>query len=131
MAFIDKLYNTSAGLGAKGHKIGTFLLTTVVSASKDGSRAMADAGFKATGWHPFAGLPVLLHDSWEVAGLSAEHLKLKPKEGVERTQLKVGDRLTLIPGYTDAMGLNHKMIFGVRDGIIEEEFPVLASGMLH
>eukprot|EP00754_Rhynchopus_humris_P038743 Rhum_TRINITY_DN21350_c0_g1::Rhum_TRINITY_DN21350_c0_g1_i1::g.173846::m.173846 len=130
-AMTDKLYNASAGLGAHGHKIGCFVETTVVSVSRDGMRAMADAGFKAVGWHPFAGLPVVVSDAgWEVAGLSAEHLKLKPVDPANPRPLKVGTRLTLVPGYTDAMGLNHKVFYGVRKGVVEETFPVLASGMM-
>eukprot|EP01061_Rhynchopus_euleeides_P032565 TRINITY_DN54131_c0_g1_i1.p1 TRINITY_DN54131_c0_g1~~TRINITY_DN54131_c0_g1_i1.p1 ORF type:complete len:175 (+),score=53.15 TRINITY_DN54131_c0_g1_i1:47-526(+) len=130
-ALTDKLYNASAGLGAHGHTVGCFIATTVVSVSRDGKRAMADAGFKAVGWHPFAGLPVVANNPhWEVAGLSAEHLKLKPVDPDHPQPLKVGERVVLVPGYTDAMGLNHKMIYGVRNGVVEETYPVLASGML-
>ena len=131
VAVVDKLYAKAAGLEGHGHKIGSFLTTTVVSVSRDGLRAMSDAGFKAVGWHPFAGLPIIVdNEDWEVAGLSAEHLKLKPVDPENPKPLAVGTRLTLVPGYTDAMGLNHKQFYGVRNGEIHETFEVLAHGML-
>eukprot|EP01064_Diplonema_japonicum_P018097 TRINITY_DN26795_c0_g1_i1.p1 TRINITY_DN26795_c0_g1~~TRINITY_DN26795_c0_g1_i1.p1 ORF type:complete len:571 (+),score=159.07 TRINITY_DN26795_c0_g1_i1:68-1780(+) len=127
----DKLYNTSAGLGEHGHVVASFVYTTVVSVAVDGSRAMADAGFKSVGWHPFAGLPVLLDNPhWEVAGLSAEHLKLKPTSP-DSPPLKVGSLLKLVPGYTDAMGLLHRSFYGLRDDAVEVTFPITAAGKLN
>eukprot|EP01059_Diplonema_ambulator_P009913 TRINITY_DN1989_c0_g1_i1.p1 TRINITY_DN1989_c0_g1~~TRINITY_DN1989_c0_g1_i1.p1 ORF type:complete len:588 (+),score=184.71 TRINITY_DN1989_c0_g1_i1:40-1764(+) len=128
--FNDKLYNNSGGLGGHGHKVASYVFTTVVSSAPDGSRAMADAGFKSVGWHPFAGLPILLDNPhWEVAGLSAEHLKLKPTSP-SSPPLPVGTLLKLVPGYTDAMGLLHRNLYGLRGNTIEKVFPITAAGRL-
>lgn len=53
----DLLYFNKAHLKNHGHKMGSYLITEIISVSKDRSRAMGNAGFKATGWHPFGGLP--------------------------------------------------------------------------
>lgn len=52
-ALTDNLYYNKANLKDHGHQVGFFVLTQIMSVPKDQSRAMADAGHKALGWHPF------------------------------------------------------------------------------
>eukprot|EP00005_Dracoamoeba_jomungandri_P002326 CAMPEP_0174261028 /NCGR_PEP_ID=MMETSP0439-20130205/11190_1 /TAXON_ID=0 /ORGANISM="Stereomyxa ramosa, Strain Chinc5" /LENGTH=550 /DNA_ID=CAMNT_0015345439 /DNA_START=160 /DNA_END=1809 /DNA_ORIENTATION=- len=116
-AICDLLYFHKANLGDHGHKIGASVLTQIMSVPKSGDRAMGDAGFKTMGWHPFVGFPEALdRTDIEVYGFSAEHVKIKPKEG---TVLKRGDKIRLIPGYCDSMLFLHKQIYAERNGVVE------------
>lgn len=115
-AICDLLYCEKAHLEDHKHKPGALLLTQVVSMPADGSRAIADAGFKAAGWHPFGGLPQPRdRRDLEVIGLSAEHTKIQLAKGkTGAIDLARGEKLVLIPGYTDAMGFLHRQIYGIR-----------------
>lgn len=118
-ALCDLLYYHKANLKDYGHKMGALILTQIISVPSDQSRAIGNAGFKAVGWHPFGGLPEP-RDSKElrVIGLSAEHTKFEhiDKSAVNLTR---GDKVVLIPGYTDAMGFLHKEIYGIRNDHVE------------
>jgi len=93
-ALTDALYYHKANLANHGHRIGAFIVTQVIGVSNQGTHAMADAGFKSVGWHPFGGLPLVLdRPDLEVQGLSAEHLKLKPANPDLPIQLKRGDKV--------------------------------------
>lgn len=114
-ALCDRLYETPGGLGAHGHECGVMVLTEITSVPADGSRAIGDAGFKQVGWHPFGGpAQPRDRDDIEVTGLSAEHCRIFPKEGVETVNLKRGDKLALVPGYTDAMGYGWSQLYATR-----------------
>lgn len=122
--FTDVLYKEKAGLGAHGHDHAAFVLTQIMSVPKARERAMADAGMKSLGWHPFGGLPhVFGRDDLEVYGLSAEHAKVRPGTNLER-----GDKLLLVPGYIDAMGLLHRQIHAVRHGVVQDVWPIVGAG---
>ncbi len=118
-AICDLLYCNAANLREYGHRPGALLLTQVVSMPDDKSRAIGNAGFKATGWHPFGGLPQPRdRNDLEVIGLSAEHTKIKVKDPT--APIARGDKIVLIPGYTDAMGFLHRTIYGIRsDRVVE------------
>lgn len=117
----DLLYYHKANLGDHGHKMGAGVLTQIVSVAADQSRAIADAGFKSAGWHPFGGFPEPRdRKDIKVIGLSAEHIKLVPTQENSQVKLAWGDKLVLIPGYTDATGFLHKKIYGIRNDIVEE-----------
>ena len=80
---------------------------------------MGDAGFKSLGWHPFGGLPVPRdRKDLVVTGLSAEHTKFYPAEAGGKINISRGDKVMLIPGYTDAMGFLHKRIYAVRGDVV-------------
>lgn len=131
-AVCDSLYSDKAGLAAHGHRMGALVLGQVISApSDDPTRATANAGFKAVGWHPFGGLPLLRdHAHIRCNGLSAEHTRLIGVDGAATAKAQAadvtsppvkapilvsrGDRLVFIPGYTDAMGSFHKEIIAIR-----------------
>jgi len=95
------------------------ILTQIISVPSDQSRAIGNAGFKAVGWHPFGGLPAPRDDKeLRVIGLSAEHTKFE-KIDKSAVNLARGDKIVLIPGYTDAMGFLHKEIYGIRNDHVE------------
>ncbi|MDF2867949.1 MAG: hypothetical protein K0S11_1419 [Gammaproteobacteria bacterium] len=134
----DLLYCNKANLKEHGHQMGALILTQIISVPQDKSRAMGNAGFKAVGWHPFGGLPQPRdrHDL-RVIGLSAEHTKF---EGVEQTQsaelneivkkpanVERGDKIVLIPGYTDAMGFLHRKIYGIRSDRVEHVWKTVSN----
>jgi 3-hydroxy-D-aspartate aldolase len=134
----DLLYCDKANLKEHGHQMGALILTQIISVPQDKSRAMGNAGFKAVGWHPFGGLPQPRdrHDL-KVIGLSAEHTKF---EGVAQAssvecnaQVKApanvswGDKIVLIPGYTDAMGFLHRKIYGIRKDRVEHVWQTVSD----
>lgn len=111
----DLLYCEKANLKNYGHKMGALLLTQIISVPQDQSRAMGDAGFKAAGWHPFGGLPQPRDAvGLQVIGLSAEHTKFAGIDNA-KVDVKHGDKVVLIPGYTDAMGFLHREIYAIRN----------------
>ena len=113
-AVCDLLYCDIANLRDHGHLPGALVLTQIISMPGDKSRAIGDAGFKATGWHPFGGLPQPRdREDLEVIGLSAEHTKFKVRDA--SSDVARGDKVVLIPGYTDAMGFLHRKLFGIRE----------------
>jgi D-serine deaminase-like pyridoxal phosphate-dependent protein/catechol 2,3-dioxygenase-like lactoylglutathione lyase family enzyme len=118
-ALCDLLYYHKANLKDYGHKMGALILTEIISAPSDQSRAIGNAGFKAVGWHPFGGLPAPRDDKeLRVIGLSAEHTKFE-KIDKSAVNLARGDKIVLIPGYTDAMGFLHKEIYGIRNDHVQ------------
>ncbi|WP_032112534.1 alanine racemase [Candidatus Paracaedibacter symbiosus] len=134
----DLLYHNKAHLKDHGHKMGALILTQIISVPHDKSRAMGNAGFKAVGWHPFGGLPQPRDRSdLRVIGLSAEHTKF---EGVDQersaqlnemvksdVQVNRGDKIVLIPGYTDAMGFLHREIYGIRNDRVESVWKTVSN----
>lgn len=108
-----------------GHRHALFLDVQVISTAVPG-RAMADAGWKSTGMH--TGLPaVTSHPGVRVARLNAEHTILERDAGVA---LQPGERITLVPHYSDSTVLLHRHMYAVRAGRIEEVWPISAAGML-
>lgn len=100
--------------------MGALILTEIISVPSDQSRAIGNAGFKSVGWHPFGGLPQPRdRKDLQVIGLSAEHTKIEAINKIDPVQLSRGDKLVLIPGYTDAMGFLHKEIYAIRDDHVE------------
>jgi len=127
-AICDILYFEKANLKEHGHKISSFVLTQIISMPKDKSRAIGNAGFKALGWHPFGGLPKTRDKkTLKIIGLSAEHTKFEilPSNANDENvsnlndSIKRGDKIMLIPGYTDAMGFLHRRIYGIRGDVVE------------
>lgn len=118
-ALCDLLYYHKANLKDHGHKMGALILTQIISVPSDQSRGIGNAGFKVVGWHPFGGLPEPRdRKDLRVIGLSAEHTKF---ENVDKLPVNLvrGDKIVLIPGYTDAMGFLHKEIYAMRNDQVE------------
>lgn len=118
----DILYCEKAHLQDHGHKMGSLILASIISMPNDRSRAMGNAGFKAVGWHPFGGLPRPRdRKDIKIIGLSAEHTKFESEKGNTNKieKLERGDKIVLIPGYTDSLGFLHRTIYGIRNDTIE------------
>ena len=111
-------------MGVEGHRRAFSLSAQVVSAA-DG-RAAADAGWKATGRH--TGLPeVVAPTGARCVGLSAEHTHLALDDGAT---LRPGDRIRLIPHYSDSTMLLHRTLYAHREGVVEAAWPITAAGAL-
>lgn len=61
-------------------------------------------------------------------GLSAEHgiLQLGPQS----QDLKIGDKIEVLPGYADFTTPLHDCFLGLRNGVVETVWPIAARGML-
>lgn len=125
-AVCDLLYYHQAHLKDHGHLMGALVLAQVISVPSDQSRAIANAGFKSIGMHPFGGLPGFRdRDDLQVVGLSAEHTRIVSRNTGSSVSLKRGDKIVLIPGYTDAMGFLHKEIYAIRHDHVEFVWEVM------
>lgn len=102
------------------------LVATVVSRPA-ADRAIIDAGRKSM--NPDIVMPrVVSHAGVVVEALSAEHgrLHLHP----EAQQLAIGDRVELVPGYSDFTCVLHDRFFGFRTGRLESIWPLEGRGRL-
>ncbi len=116
----DALYSDKAGLKHYGHQYGVFLLTEMISVPTNQNRAVGNAGFKTLGWHPYGGFPEFRdREDLTVSGLSAEHVRIMSKTPGQPVNLTQGDKIMLIPGYTDAMGFLHRKIIAFRQDKVE------------
>lgn len=121
-ALMDLTYEL---MGVGGHQRALSLVCQVVSAANP-ERAAGDAGWKSTGRH--TGLPAVAKpDGWQCVGLSAEHTHLSRNGG---EPLKIGDRVQMIPHYSDSTVLLHRTLYAHRDGIVEEAWEISGSGAL-
>ena len=121
-ALMDLTYEQ---MGVSGHRRALSLICQVVS-SATSDRSAADAGWKSTGRH--TGLPAVVNPAgWRCVGLSAEHTHLSNDGG---DALQIGDRIELIPHYSDSTVLLHRTLYAHRDGIVEEAWEISGSGAL-
>lgn len=99
------------------------VLTTVISAPREGV-AITDAGVKSLtvefGLPEVVGMP-----GAKVVYLSEEHTKLALSDGV---QLQAGDKIELLPMHGCTTFNLHDQFYVLRDGIVEEIWPVAARG---
>ena len=108
-----------------GHRQALFLTAQVISTAVEG-RAIADAGWKSSGMH--TGIPLVVSPAGlSVAKLNAEHTILERAADAEVTP---GDRVTMIPHYSDSTVLLHRRLYAVREGVVEAVWPIAAAGML-
>ena len=98
------------------------VLSTVVSAPRP-NRAVCDAGLKSITFE--LGNPVAVDEGVTYAGPSDEHGKLELDDGV---QVAVGDLVHLVPGHIDPCVNLHDWLVCVRDGKVQELWPVSARG---
>ncbi len=99
-----------------------FLLTQVMSHAK-ADKAICDAGLKAQSVD--SGLPFVYgRDDVEYIKCSDEHGVISDPQG----NLKVGDKLKLVPGHCDPTANVHDWYIGVRNGKVEAVWPVSARG---
>ncbi len=128
--FSDPYYFDRCGL--TGYTPALRLAATVVSRGKL-ERAILDCGRKSL--HPDIHPPRVvstvegrpLPDA-AIVGLSAEHTTLEL--GPQSQDLKIGDKVELIPGYCDFTMILHRALFGLRGGLIETVWPIPGRGCL-
>ena len=97
-----------------------FVLSTVISVTK-GKRAILDAGMKAVSLD--SGPPVVCDHEGTYYGGGDEHGIVKPPGN-----LKVGDRVLLIPGHCDPTVNLYDYFVGLRDNKVECIWPITARG---
>jgi D-serine deaminase-like pyridoxal phosphate-dependent protein len=101
------------------------LLATVVSRPAP-DRAVLDIGHKSVS--PHCTPPILRdHPRCRIVGLSAEHAKVEvgPDE-----RLRIGEKVIVIPGYSDFTVVLHDRMLGHRRGRVETAWDLLGRGML-
>jgi D-serine deaminase-like pyridoxal phosphate-dependent protein len=120
---MDQTYGDA--MKVPGHRQALFLIVQVVSTAVPG-RAIGDAGWKASGMH--TGRPLVVSPGGvHVRGLNAEHTIFELDPG---TTVRSGDRVTMIPHYTDSTILLHRRLFAARNGVVEDVWPIAGAGML-
>jgi D-serine deaminase-like pyridoxal phosphate-dependent protein len=120
--FGDVLYATR---GVE-HPFGLTVLSTVTSRPTP-TRIIVDAGRKTMSADVALPRPKGLGGVQSVS-LSAEHGRIELAEPNEA--IRVGDKLEWIVGYGDTTVCLHDTMVGVRDGVVETVWPVLARGKL-
>jgi D-serine deaminase-like pyridoxal phosphate-dependent protein len=124
LIFMDAFYRNKCQV--REFQFALKLLATVVSRPAP-ERAIIDAGRKSqhADAHPplFPGL-----EGVEFVRLSAEHgeLRLAP----EAQHLRVGDRIEIIPGYSDFTNVLHDEFFCLRGGKLEAIWPLEGRGKI-
>ena len=123
--FADPMYRHKCNL--KGLDYSLSVLATVVSRPTK-ERAILDAGRKTH--NPDHHLPVMKKYPQEaiVVRVSAEHCELKLTGDAQN--LKIGDKIELIPGYADFTTVLHDQFYGFRDNRLEVVWPILGRGKL-
>ena len=124
LIFMDAFYREKCKIGH--FRCALTLLTTVVSRPAP-DRAIIDAGRKAMNIE--IGMPVVRgRDDIRVDRLSAEHgiLKLDPSA----QDLRIGDRLELVPGYGDLTTVLHNQFYVLKKGLLNDIWPLTARGRL-
>lgn len=122
--FMDDYYRNQCHV--EGLDFALTLMATVVSRPAP-DRAIIDAGRKTM--NAELEMPrVISRTGIQVQGLSAEHgtLHLEP----EAEDLAIGDRLVLMPGYSDFTCVLHDRFFAFRDQSLEEIWPLEGRGRL-
>ncbi len=116
-------YYTEA-CGVEGHRPAISVLATVV-ARPAADRAILDVGLKAVS--PHKANPVLRdHPECLVAGLSAEHTIVIATTG---TDLRIGQQVHVIPGYSDFTFVLHDRVLAHRGGRVVAVWELLGAGV--
>jgi D-serine deaminase-like pyridoxal phosphate-dependent protein len=119
----DLVYRESFGID---HPMAMSVLATVIS-RPDPKRIVTDSGFKSLSTQNAMPRPKGIE---HVAGvrMSAEHGTMDLEE--PNAEVKVGDKVEWHVGYTDATVVLHETMYGVRNGIVEVEWPIVGRGKL-
>jgi D-serine deaminase-like pyridoxal phosphate-dependent protein len=124
LVLMDEFYKNVCRV--EGFEQALFVLTTVVSRPAP-ERAVIDAGRKT---HNAELCPSIVRGrrGLQVTRLSAEHGQLFVSP--EADPLQVGDRLELIPGYSDFTCVLHDEFHCMRNGRLEAIWPLAARGKI-
>lgn len=111
--------------GVEGHQPALTLLSTVVGRPAP-DRAILDIGLKSVSQHK---TPPVLRDypSCSIVGLSAEHATVEVDPQVS---LKIGEKVSVIPGYSDFTFVLHDRVIGHRKSRVESAWDLLGRGKL-
>lgn len=109
----------------EGHQPALSLLATVVSRPSP-EWAILDIGQKSISGYR---TPPVLHDhpGCEIVSLSAEHAKVMLGHNVS---LEIGEKVAVIPGYSDFTFVLHDRVIAHRDGIVESVWELSGRGKL-
>src|SRR5262249_10335365 len=108
-----------------GHQPAVSVLATVVSRPYP-DRAILDIGQKSISQHQAS--PVLRdYPDCRVVGLSAEHATITLNPDVD---LPIGEKVHVIPGYSDFTFVLHDRVIGTRSGRVEAVWDLLGRGRL-
>ena len=108
-----------------GHLPAISVLATVVSRPYP-DRATLDAGQKAISQYKAS--PVLRdYPDCPVVGLSAEHTTIALDT---KTNLEIGEKVHIVPGYSDFTFVLHDRVLGTRGGRVEAVWDLLGRGRL-
>ncbi len=103
------------------------ILATVISRPSP-SIAIGDVGYRALA-APNGVLPSIEgHDGIEVDSLAPDHIILKSQR---QMPLDIGDQLLLISGQQDILVSRWDRFIGIRNGLVESVWPILARGCHH
>jgi D-serine deaminase-like pyridoxal phosphate-dependent protein len=119
----DLVYRDSFGID---HPMAMTVLATVIS-RPDPKRIVTDSGFKSLSTQNAMPQPKSIEHVSRVR-MSAEHGTMDLEE--PNAEVKVGDKVEWCVGYTDATVVLHETMYGVRNGIVEVEWPVVGRGKL-
>lgn len=125
--FMDGEYSgleTASDAPAPDFAQSLFVLAEIISTPALG-RAIANAGLKSMSAEQ--GRPGLRgRPGAEVTGISDEHTRIVVEDGGQ--SLRLGDRVWLVPSHCDPTVNLHDWIVAMRDGHVEEVWPVSARG---
>ncbi len=122
--FNDVHYSEHYGL--PGHEFAMTVVSTVTSRPTP-TRIITDAGEKTMSSKQAMPRPLGVGKVARV-GLSAEHGRIELEE--PNTELKVGDKVEWIVGYSDFTTFLHDEMYATRYGVVEQVWPVLGRGKL-
>ena len=108
------------------HEFALTILSTVTSRPHP-TRIICDAGFKTMNRHD-APAEVLGEIAVKEFVMSAEHGIIRLAEPSESP--RVGDKIEIIPGYSDSTVFLHDVLYGIRDGRVETVWPLVGRGKL-
>jgi D-serine deaminase-like pyridoxal phosphate-dependent protein len=124
LIFMDAFYRTRCQVSGFEHAL--TLVTTVVSRPAP-DRAIVDAGRKS---HNVEIAPpwVIGREDIRFVRLSAEHGQFELDPSAQ--DLRVGDRLELVPGYSDLTTVLHDEFYALRHGRLEAVWPLAGRGKI-
>ena len=108
------------------HEFALTILATVTSRPHP-SRIICDAGFKTMGR--------VAVDPEVVQGIDAKEFVMSAEHGIIRLAgpsetPRVGDKIEIIPGYSDSTVFLHDILYGIRSGRVETVWPLVGRGKL-
>lgn len=124
---MDPFYGKLCHLEEMGFEYALTILTTVTSRPTP-ERVITDAGFKTLSAREEADPILLGQPGVEFVYLSAEHGVWR--RGADSPEIRIGDRLEIIPDYHDTTTFRHDAFVGMRGDVVEAIIPLAARGKL-